>query len=766
MRHVASAVASWTMALGLATACLADTPPTSALDEIIVTATRGERSVYDTGGSANVITSAELTRKTPNGAIDALTDEPGLYMQRTTNGQGSPYIRGFTGYHTMLLVDGVRLNNWTARSGPNQTFNTLNVDDIARIEVVRGPHSVLYGSSALGGVIHARSPKPVRQAEHLSVHPRLFARYGSSSGDAITGASLHGGQGDVGFRLSLTRKDLGAVSPGKGLDVHVQGRKFFLTSDEDDSILPAAYRTRTGTVAGSRVYDAESISEEVSTAYTETAGSAALTWVPSERSSLRLVYQGVRQQVSSRWDKVASGEEFARLEFDPQERHLTYGTYAVDAPSAGIDRLTATLSYHRQSEGQTQLRIDADPLTDLSRTEDVVNTLGGSLVGESRAGARHGLTYGVDAYADSVSSRRLSPTPKRWGRYPDGSSAFDVSAFVQDEVAVTEALALSVGANATYYSVTSDLSLEDPTFGVLEKDGVSVTGTAGVAYEVTDGLKFHAAVGTGFRAPTIDDLTGVQVTNQGVQALSPDVDPERSLNLEVGVKVRRSRFGGSIAAFSTFLTDRMVSREVSEVYGADLPAFVQSVQEAHPDLDVHVLDNLDEMVIRGLEAEVHVSATPSVTVYAVGTILRGEVLTIDGVDPNPDKPWEARIRREPPPNATLGTRWEPVASSVWVDVFVRGAAKQNRLSNGDIRDPRIPGLTRDRDEVTFDENGAAVDAGTPGWLTLNARAGTTLFGSSRITLAVENVFDRRYRWHASGVDAPGRNIVVSVDHAF
>ena len=739
---------------------------TAELDEIIVTATRSDRTSYDATGATNVVTPTELARRTPIGAIDALYDEPGVATQRTTNGQGSPIIRGFTGYHTMVLVDGVRLNNSTFRSGPNQYFNTLNVDDVERIEVVRGPHSVLYGSSALGGVIHARSPEPTRQAAELSLRPRLFGRFGSASGDAIAGFSLDGGRDDVGFRLSMTRKDLGAVQPGKGLDVHVKGRKFFLTSDEDEGVLPAAYRTRTGTVAGSRVYDEESISKDVSTAYRESGGSATLTWMPTERSDVRVAYQGVRQEVSARWDKVASGEEFERLEFDPQERHLAYGSYSVETPATGIDRLTATLSFHRQVEGQTRLKVDADSDTDLSRTEDTVSTVGASIVGESKPGARHELTYGVDAYADAVASERVLPTPRPWGRYPDGSSAFDVSAFVQDHIAAGGAFTLSLGANGTYYRVTSDLSLEDPTFGALKKDGLAATGTAALAFEAADGVKLHGAVGTGFRAPTIDDLTGVQVTNQGIQAPSPDIDPERSLNLEVGVKVRRPRFGGSIAAFTTFLTDQMVSREASEVYGADLPTFALNVQAAHPDLDVNVLDNLDEMVIRGVEADVYVSPTPTVTVYGVGTFLRGEVLTLDGRDPDPDRPWEARMRREPPPNATLGVRWEPLDAPYWADVFARGAAKQNRLSNGDIRDPRVPGLTRDRDEVTFDENGAAVDAGTPGWITLNARVGSTFRGASRVTLAVENLFDRRYRWHGSGVDAPGRNFVVSVDHAF
>ena len=127
---------------------------------------------------------------------------------------------------------------------------------------------------------------------------------------------------------------------------------------------------------------------------------------------------------------------------------------------------------------------------------------------------------------------------------------------------------------------------------------------------------------------------------------------------------------------------------------------------------------------------------------------------------------EERIRREPPLNGILGLRWHPPAERYWGGFFMRGATEQRRLNRSDIRDPRIPGTTRDTGEVEFDSDGNAIGQGSPGWFTLNLRGGMQVTQYSHLTLALENLLNKRYREHGSGINAPGFNVIVSLNNLF
>lgn len=89
-----------------------------------------------------------------------LRDVTGIMIQETAFGQGSPYIRGFTEFRNVFLVDGIRLNNSVFREGPNQYWNTVDPFSLERLGVVKGPGSVLYGSDAVGGTVNAISKSP------------------------------------------------------------------------------------------------------------------------------------------------------------------------------------------------------------------------------------------------------------------------------------------------------------------------------------------------------------------------------------------------------------------------------------------------------------------------------------------------------------------------------------------------------------------------------------------------------------------------------
>ena len=207
--------------------------------------------------------------------------------------------------------------------------------------------------------------------------------------------------------------------------------------------------------------------------------------------------------------------------------------------------------------------------------------------------------------------------------------------------------------------------------------------------------------------------------------------------------------------FHSRVSGLVARRPVQEAYaGEALPQLHQDLIEEYEGIDVLVFDNVDEAQFQGVELAGLVPILPEWSVYGNAALLRGEVIKINGEAPDPEKPWEARIRREPPLNGVIGVQWEPLHTQFWATLFVRAAAEQRRLNRSDIRDPRIQGSTREPAEVEFDDNGNAVDAGTPRWWTLNIRGGVKLFEYTRLTLAFENLLDRRYRPHGSGVNAP------------
>src|SRR5687767_3004001 len=129
--------------------------PFVAGPETIGSPLRGTESTFDVPYATTVETSEDLReRRNVRNTPDALLRLPSTMVQKTGPGQSSPFLRGFTGYHDLFLIDGVRLNNSTFRAGPNQYWNTVDAYTIGRLEISRGPHSVLWGSDAVGGTVY------------------------------------------------------------------------------------------------------------------------------------------------------------------------------------------------------------------------------------------------------------------------------------------------------------------------------------------------------------------------------------------------------------------------------------------------------------------------------------------------------------------------------------------------------------------------------------------------------------------------------------
>jgi vitamin B12 transporter len=187
----------------------AESASTNRLPEVVVTATRVPTAVETTPTSISVITRDQIAAQQATTVADVLRNQAGVEVARTgqPGQQTSVFMRGANYDNTLVLIDGIRVNN-----GFNNAFDFANlpVDNIERIEVLRGPQSTLYGSEALGGVIN------------------IVTRKGA---DTLTGAAtVEGGSHDslhshVEFVAPIKMRDTGTLT--------MAGDGGYFTTDND-----------------------------------------------------------------------------------------------------------------------------------------------------------------------------------------------------------------------------------------------------------------------------------------------------------------------------------------------------------------------------------------------------------------------------------------------------------------------------------------------------------------------------------------------------
>lgn len=179
----------------------------SHLDEIVVTATRSETPLTEVGSSVTVVTREEIEERNKTFVLDILRTVPAVDVTRSGGPGGQTYvgIRGATSEHTLVLVDGVRVND-PASTGGSFDFGTMSSDLIERIEILRGPQSTLYGSDAMGGVINIIT----RRGEGK---PSGFvSAEGGSFSTAREQVSVSGATGMFNASLGLSRMDTSGIS--------------------------------------------------------------------------------------------------------------------------------------------------------------------------------------------------------------------------------------------------------------------------------------------------------------------------------------------------------------------------------------------------------------------------------------------------------------------------------------------------------------------------------------------------------------------------
>jgi len=218
-----------------------DNTPDNAIElpNVVVTATRTETPENEVGSAITVITAQDISDKKINNVADALRTVPGLDVVRAGGAgqQTSVFMRGANSNHTLVLVDGVEMNDPSSPTGAFD-FAFLQTDNIERIEVVRGVASAAYGSDAIGGVINVITKKGTGKTKLTAVAE------GGSYGTWKTGGNISGGTERVNYSFDASRletdgfssadKNLGNVEPNGYRNTNLSGRTGFKVNEALD----------------------------------------------------------------------------------------------------------------------------------------------------------------------------------------------------------------------------------------------------------------------------------------------------------------------------------------------------------------------------------------------------------------------------------------------------------------------------------------------------------------------------------------------------
>jgi hemoglobin/transferrin/lactoferrin receptor protein len=674
-------------------------PSIDELEAIIVTATRLPIRAFDVPAMAYALSVADVQRLFQSRTLpEALGEVPGVLVQKTANGQGSPFIRGFTGFRNVLLIDGIRLNNSVFRDGPNQYWNTVDTYSISRIEVLKGPASVLYGSDAIGGAVNVLSGIPGTTKPGLS--PRVAYRYSDAESSNTFRGDLTYVNPQLRATAGYTYRDYGDVEAGGNTGVQEK------------------------------------------TGYDEQAANARVEYDLTANSTLIAGYQYIDQDDAWRthrtiygisWNGTTVGTD-RQLSFD-QQRQLGYLQLQQKDLGVLADTMIASASYQSQSEDQYRLRAN------LRYDElgfDVYTT--GLWVQFDKQWGRTRLMYGLDYYGDEVSSYNVEYNANGTYRrvHSQGPVADDATydltgAFAQAIVQVLPRLSATIAGRYTWAAVDAR-KVEDPvTFATysIEDDWTNFSGKFRLAFmPVVEGpWNLFAGVSQAFRAPNLSDLTRLDTARSGeLETPSPGLDPETYVSWEAGFKYEDGRLGLQAAYFNTDGSDVIIrtptgrtiagQREVTKTNAAD--------------------SNVD-----GVEWQLSYLVMPGLTLYTDG-------MWIDGWQESYPVATATETVKEPidllmPLVWRAGARYAMAQPRLQFDLLLDHAGEQDQLSSRDKADTqRIP------------------PGGTPGYTTLNLRSEWIARPGLVLSLALDNLTDEDYRIHGSGVNEPGRNLIASV----
>ncbi len=650
---------------------------------------------------------------------EALTGLPSVMVQKTALGQSSPYIRGLTGYHNLLLVDGIRLNHSAMRSGPNQYWSTVEILGSERIEIVRGPNGIIHGADAIGGVVNVVSTNPSFSKSEITQGSDFFGRLSSAERSWSVGLVGNVSSSDWFAELSHAERSFGDLDGGRKV-----GKQINVGYDSRSTNFQLARKTKENNEITLGVQ--QSFMDDVPRTHKTVDG---LTW------------EGLSPG-SERWRRL------------DQQRSLYFGKFSWKNASGFADQGIATLSLHRHGQERNRMR----KLTnggDFQFFELDDYGLSVRLKSDDPWGGR--IHYGADLHSESLTSGGylFDDFQVRGSDLFQGTLAAHArykrySFYLNDSIDSGSGWIFEPGIRFSsvraelerYYLKNTDHStLQAPETKKYEK----WIGSLRISKQIRENKFFFAGLSQGFRPPSTYDLTSTDETSIN-EAPNVHLSPENFTQAEVGLRGSSRKWYGQASVYHTWIKNMVVRSPYQATTGNTLAlksngdGFVKGIEIA---LGCHWNSAWNSnLSFSWMDSEVE---------QLMQKNLGSRMKLVDHDDDESTakifkafEPVDRATTRSMPTQIQFITRYSLPKTPWWGEFSILSVGKADDLSLKDLTDnSRIP------------------QNGTPGYTLLGARIGAAFGEGISLNFAAENLSDEDYRVHGSGLNGSGRNFIIS-----
>lgn len=554
-------------------------------DGVTVTGTARARSTLTTPQNVNVLGADDLDINR-SASLGGLLSEnvAGVSSIQTGSQAGKPVLRGLSGNRIRVLKDGIGQEYY--QFGVRH-FPTTSSNEAERIEVVRGPSSIQYGSDALGGAINVITKNaPTADLGESRFGGKFRSQYFTNNNERAVGLDLQGARGNVGARAGFERRI--------GDNYTAPDEPTFAETGEGGTFGDPGY---TGEIPFTNFEQWNGYAQVGTQGDFGTVQVYGDYWInrhnfllpppptPSEpdRDPLGLGQNLEHGNLMAKGNLVADG-------FVIRPR-LSFQTSIRQSGNGGGDQ---TLGFIDDNGGFGDFDYPLDLKTDIYTGRlEVAHPEIGSVSG----------TLGAEVQLQDANTRgpaELQPTADTW----------NVGLFAFEEIDLAP-WTFNAGVRGDFRTIDAEPNenTEDPDD--LENDYLTLSGALGANVKVADGIALAANLSSGFRAPSIFELyaNGVHGGVAAFQVGNPDLSPERAYSADVSVRVRRDRVTAEVTGYVNAINNYIFLENTGNMGpNGNLPEFAASQTDA---------------VIPGLEAKVETQLRPWLHVGGQATVLGG-----------------------------------------------------------------------------------------------------------------------------------------------